>query len=88
MRRPRNDPLEEQLAHALEQAGIDFACEDDPRNTKRLDFYLPQHDLYIEVKRMHTERLTDQMSRAENIIAVQGPAAVEWLCAMLVRPRA
>jgi len=37
-----------------------------------LDFYLPDFDLYIEVKRFHSPRIGEQMSRHPNVIAIQG----------------
>lgn len=79
------DPMERLIAEALDKAGIAWLHENDPGNAARLDFYLPDHDLYIEVKRLASERSGDQLKRADNVVLVQGKAAVEWLVEMLAR---
>jgi hypothetical protein len=76
-----SDPVERIIADALEARGIAYRHEQNG-----LDFYLPEHDLYIEVKRMHSPRIAEQMSRAPNVIAVQGMDAATWL-ADLIRKR-
>ena len=81
----RTDPLEEALARALDQAGIAYARDRDGAVPANLDFHLPDHDLYIEVKRFHSDRVGPQMARAANVIAVQGLGAVDWLCGLLTR---
>jgi hypothetical protein len=35
------------------------------------------------VKQMHTDRISDQMKRAPNVIAVQGEKSVRFMAAML-----
>lgn len=72
-----NDPVERIVADALTRAGVPFTTGDE--NAAGLDFYLPDHDLYIEVKQFHSPRIEEQMSRAANVVAVQGRAAAEWL---------
>jgi len=84
-RKPLHDPLEEQVAQALDLAGIRFVTGEGGGNPTGLDFYLPAADLHIEVKQMHSERIAGQMARAPNVIAVQGAAAVAWLAEMLDR---
>ena len=81
----RTDPLEEALAQALKQAGIAFVRERGGLIPVGLDFYLPDHDLYIEVKRFHSDRIGPQMARAANVIAIQGLDAVRWFCGQLTR---
>lgn len=78
------DPMEQLIADALSEAGIDYARGGEPGNASRLDFYLPLYDIHIEVKRLHTPRVAEQMSRAENVIVAQGKEAVEML-ALLIR---
>lgn len=65
------DPMEKIIAFALYDAGIIYTNEHE----SNLDFYLPMYDLHIEVKRMHSPRIAEQMSRAENVIAIQGERA-------------
>lgn len=71
------DPMEKIIREALSDADIRFVC-DGEGETKKLDFYLPDDDLYIEVKRFHSDRIGEQMSRAENVIAIQGMKAAEF----------
>lgn len=77
------DPMEQIIADALDAAGIQYTSDFNGGNPARPDFYLPEVDVYIEVKRFHSPRIADQMSRAPNVIAVQGKLAVEWLAAMI-----
>ena len=86
---PISDPLEQRLADALEAAGIQYTAGPPkgtpPGSPLHLDFHLPALDLYIEVKRFHADRIARQMALAPNVIAVQGEAAVDWLCGLLRR---
>ncbi|MFM5953627.1 MAG: hypothetical protein ACKOPE_04905 [Novosphingobium sp.] len=74
-----HDPMEKLIADRLDTAGIGYLRENDPRNLARLDFYLPDYDLYIGIKRMASDRSGDQLKRADNVALVQGTVAVEWL---------
>ena len=77
-------PMERRVNDALEQAGVMFVHESqDNKATNGLDFYLPHLNLYIEVKQFHTDRIAEQMSRVDNVIAVQGEYAVNAFCALL-----
>lgn len=78
----KGDPMESMIRSALTDAGVRFVEDED--NPTALDFYLPEADLHIEVKQFHTDRIAEQMSRAPNVIAVQGGVAVAWL-AYLIR---
>lgn len=79
-----DDPMEQMIADALEAAGIAYIRDGDPGGEgQRLDFYLPDYDLFIEVKRLHSPRIAEQMALAKNVIAVQGEAAVRWLAGMI-----
>lgn len=77
------DPLEREIAEALEKAGITFLTDFGGENPTGLDFGL-ESGIEIEVKAWHSPRIAEQMSRARNVIAVQGPDAVAWL-AQLIR---
>jgi hypothetical protein len=81
-----NDPMELIIAAALTDAGIRFHHQTD-KNSKafaaRLDFYLPDYEVYIEVKRMSTHRIASQMGRVANVIAVQGKPAVEVMAGLI-----
>lgn len=79
----QQDPLERMVAEALDAAGIPYVSERGGANPSRLDFMLPELGIEIEVKRFHSERLAEQMSRAPNVIALQGEPAVRWFCNLL-----
>lgn len=84
--RPRTrDPMERMVEHALHAAGLEYVTDQGGQNPAGLDFYLPQSDVHIEVKRFHSDRISDQMSRAPNVIAVQGEAAIRFFCDQLAR---
>jgi hypothetical protein len=42
-----------------------------------LDFYLPDFDVYVEIKQFHSNRIAEQMSRRDNVIAIQGRKAMD-----------
>jgi hypothetical protein len=73
--------MEAAIRSALSDAGIRFV--EDGNNPAHLDFYLPDFDLYIEVKQFHTDRISEQMSRAPNVIVAQGREAVTWLANLI-----
>lgn len=80
------DPMEKIIADALDAVGASYTTDMGGGNPSGLDFRLSS-GIEIEVKRFHTARIADQMSRAENVIAVQGEAAVRFL-AFLIRTSA
>ena len=75
------DPMEAIVAQALTAAGVSFSRDLGGKNPSGLDFRLSD-GVEIEVKRFHTPRIADQMARAENVIAIQGKAAVEHYAAL------
>lgn len=75
-----SDPMERILAEAMSLAGINY--EHETSGATPLDFYLPPA-VHIEVKQFHSPRIAAQMARADNVIAVQGRGAVEWLAKLL-----
>lgn len=79
---PRECPAEAAVREALLLKGFNFVTEADPR-AKRLDFYLVDFDLHIEVKRFHSDRIAEQMARADNVIAVQGLQAARLFARMV-----
>ena len=79
-----DDPMEKIVRDALESAGILFVEERDQRACG-LDFYLPIVDVHIEVKQFHTDRISEQMSRVPNVIAIQGIEAARLFAKMLAR---
>ena len=80
-----SDPMEIMIADALNAAGLSFVS-DVEGNPSGLDFRLT-NGVEIEVKRFHSPRITEQMARAENVIAVQGAEAVRFFAALLHRVR-
>jgi len=81
------DPIENIVAAALSGRGVAFVRDgnDSGIDTKGLDFRLMGVDVYIECKQFHTQRTTEQMSRVDNVIAIQGRAAAEMFAEMLKR---
>ncbi len=77
------DPMEQLIEQALIDAGISYRTDRGGGNEARLDFHLPDHDLYIEVKRWHSERASAQLSRAPHVILVQGETAIRWLADLI-----
>jgi hypothetical protein len=77
------DPLEQIIADALDSVGASYTTDMGGGNPSNLDFRLAS-GIEIEVKRFHTPRVADQMSRAENVIVAQGEQAVRFL-AFLIR---
>jgi hypothetical protein len=72
-----DDPIERIVSDALCSAGYAFespAFLDEGRTS--LDFKVG--DVFIECKAYHSDRISKQMARAENVIAIQGRAAAEW----------
>lgn len=76
------DPMERIIEAALIDARISYLIDGDG-GQYRLDFYLPELDVHIEVKRFHSERIGRQMAQFENVIVAQGRVAVEALAAMI-----
>ena len=77
----RMDPMEQMIVDALDDVGEPYIHEGAA--ARNLDFYLPRLDVYIEVKQMHSPRISDQMSRADNILVAQGASAVRILAHLL-----
>lgn len=75
------DPLEAAVEAALIHAGVEYLRENG--HSRRMDFYLPGWDVWVEVKAMHSPRIADQMAREKNVIAVQGIDAARLLAAMI-----
>lgn len=73
------DPMEKIIAEALVRADIEFVS---PCMKTGLDFKLAG-DVYIECKQFHSERISEQMTRAENVIVIQGMQAALRFAAML-----
>jgi hypothetical protein len=87
MSRP-TDPVEAVIYDALVRSGIPF--EMDGGNVglggpcRGLDF-VTRDGVFIECKRFHSDRIGEQMSRAENIIAIQGMGAARFFAGLLTR---
>ena len=82
--RPRweGDPVEATVARALQRAGYQFEHEklldpDAVPPSRRLDFYIPMLDLWIECKQFSSERTTRQLHGLTNVILIQGMAAAK-----------
>lgn len=79
--RGKGDPLEAGVERWLIGAGIKYRRADDMKT--RLDFFLPDHNVYIECKRFETPRTNDQLQRATDIIVVQGGASLRFLQSLI-----
>jgi len=80
-----SDPCELMVFDALEASGVKFTHESEGRQLIPLDFFLPDEEMYIEVKQFHSPRLFEQMSRTHNVIGIQGAVAVEWFCKAIAK---
>lgn len=76
----RASDLERVIEKALVAANIRYEYERPPLF---LDFYLPDLDIYIEVKAFHSDRILHQTSKVSDIIVVQGVMAVEVLATLI-----
>ncbi|MGJ1366298.1 hypothetical protein [Sphingobacterium spiritivorum] len=73
-----SDFLEQSVADCLKELDIKFIHESQ-NNGSNLDFYLPDFDVYIEVKQFHTERIGNQLSTKDNVIVFQGKKTIQFL---------
>ena len=76
------DKMEAMIADALDAVGVRYIT-DSTGNPSRLDFNLTDYGVEIEVKRLHSPRIAEQMSRAPNVIAAQGDVAVKFLADLI-----
>lgn len=77
------DPMERLIEAALIDARLRYVTDHGGGMPENLDFYLPDYDVFIEVKRFHSDRIAEQMSRAPNVIAVQGDVSARFVAAMI-----
>jgi hypothetical protein len=76
--------MERRMIQAFRTAGIRFLQpQDTHEGPNTLDFHLPDHNLYIEVKQFHSDRIARQMALQPNVIVAQGALAVEALALMV-----
>lgn len=81
------DPLEKIIFYALAERKI-MTVIDGAGDTKALDFYLPDEDVYIEATAYYTARKIEQASRVNNLILIQGKRAAEFFAMIASRPAA
>lgn len=79
-----HDPMERIIEAALLDAGIEFKMDHGGGTRHRLDFELA-NGVAIEVKRFHSPRAIEQLSRVENVIFVQGDVAARQLADLIRR---
>lgn len=72
-----SDELEEKIGQALQEANILFT------KNQRLDFFLPDFDVFIEVKKYHSDRSSSQLASEENVILLQGAKSISFFCKLL-----
>lgn len=72
-----SDELEELIGDTLTSCDIRF------ERSQRLDFFLPDHDVYLEVKKYHSDRSSSQLSSQDNVILIQGAKSVKFICHIL-----
>ena len=85
-----DDPIELAMIALLERHKIAYERPDRQQdNPVNLDFYLPEHGIYIEVKQFHTDRIARQLAAVperSTAIALVGPTCVSdfaKLCSLL-----
>lgn len=79
MTRLCTDPMERIIEDALIAAGIAYESDFGNGTPHNLDFHLTDYGIAVEVKRLHTPRITAQMARVDNVVVAQGKEAVEFL---------
>lgn len=78
-----NDPLEQKIANALDNAKINYKTDYEGLVPINLDFYLTDFDIYLEIKGGHSDRISKQTSRAFNVIVIQGIKSVDLIVKLL-----
>jgi hypothetical protein len=83
------DPLELKFEAWLIGQGVKYnrpeRLHSDPT---QLDFYLPDFDLYVEIKRFHTPRLTNQLAlvpSTSNAMVLMGNKAIDAFINLIQR---
>lgn len=74
------DPCENIVAAALDRRGLRYEREvpigrKNGKTRSAIDFFLPDLNLYIECKQMHSERSIRQMEGLGDAILIQGIGA-------------
>lgn len=78
-----SDHLEKAVGECLTRKGITFIHESqDP--DQDLDFYLPDYDVYIEVKQFYADRISRQLASRDNVIVIQGRKSIEFLADLVI----
>lgn len=72
-----SDTLEKDTGAALTAAGIVWT------RPQRLDFYLPDYGVFIEIKQYHSERANDQLKSQNEVILIQGKKALAFFIKMI-----
>lgn len=82
------DALELEVVEILNNKNINFIHESEKnfpiKGNRKLDFYLPHLDVYIEIKANHTDRLYSQIKEYKdcnnpNIVIIIGRKGVNFL---------
>ena len=74
------DHLEAEIGALLTERGIRFIHESQGA---ALDFYLPDYDIYLEVKQFYSERVIKQLALHDNVILIQGRRSIAVVRALL-----
>lgn len=75
------DFLEKDIADALDAIRIRWVHESE--KMIGADFYLPDYNIYIEIKQYHSERAIKQLKDKNDAILIQGKSAVAFFIKML-----
>lgn len=77
-----SDFLEKKIASALDAKKIKWIHESQKKDIGA-DFYLPDYNVYIEVKQYHSERAIRQLENKDNAILIQGKEAAYFFIEIL-----
>jgi len=80
-------PNEQIISDALRKSGLDYVFESQAPNGRKIDFYIPSLDLYIEAKNHSTPRTEGQISGLTNVIVVQGVPAAQAFSILIAGKR-
>jgi hypothetical protein len=77
------DPMEKGFEKLCDALRIKWERDD---HRSGLDYWLPELRVYVEVKRFHSPRIADQLSRRSDVIAIQGMNALDAFRKMVRAP--
>lgn len=82
------DSLEQQFEDQLNTYGVKFVRPERLPDGKRVDYFLPEHNLYVELKAHPSPRLDEQLESCgpgASIMVLCGPNSVDSFVSFALR---